>query len=145
MKKIILSFLTGVLFTVAFSQETVLPTPPQKGLVFIKNATIHVGNGQTIENGTVAFEKGKLTYVGATSGAPSDQSKYDVVNAAGKHVYPGFIIMNSQLGLQEVSAVPVSELSRPQQGRSRISCQHLSEAAGWEWAVALGAKGLAGI
>jgi hypothetical protein len=53
----------------------------------------------------VAFENGKLTYVGPTTGAPSDQSKYDVINASGKHVYPGFIVTNSKLGLEEVSAV----------------------------------------
>ena len=29
----------------------------------------------------------------------------DVIAASGKHIYPGFIITNAQLGLEEVSAV----------------------------------------
>ena len=93
-----------VIFSFSHSQ-TPTPAGPQQKPMMITGAIIHVGNGQTIENGTVAFENGKLTYVGAAASAPADQSKFEVINATGKHVYPGFILTNSQLGLQEVSAV----------------------------------------
>lgn len=88
----------------AFAQ---VPTPagPQQKPFLVTGVSVHTGNGQTINNGAVAFENGKLTYVGAASGAPSDPSKYEVINASGKHVYPGFIMTNSRLGLEEVSAV----------------------------------------
>jgi imidazolonepropionase-like amidohydrolase len=106
MKNIISKYILLAVFSscTAFAQ---VPTPatPQQKPVLITGASIHTGNGQTINNGAVAFENGKLTYVGAASGAPSDQSKYEVINAIGKHVYPGFIITNSRLGLEEVSAV----------------------------------------
>lgn len=81
------------------------PAPVQQKAVLITGATIHTGNGQTINGGAVAFENGKLTYVGATASAPADKSKFDVIDATGKHVYPGFIMTNSQLGLEEVSSV----------------------------------------
>ena len=98
--------IVGLVIVTASTLNAQIPTPApaQTKAVMITGATIHVGNGQTIDNGTVAFDNGKLTYVGAASGAPTDQSKFDVINASGKHVYPGFIVMNSVLGLQEVSS-----------------------------------------
>ena len=86
----------------ANAQETVLPAKPQKGLVFIKNATIHVGNGKVIENGTIKIKDGKIEEVGANLPVPADDvSVYDV---KGKHVYPGLILPTSTLGLVEISA-----------------------------------------
>lgn len=86
----------------ANAQETVLPAKPQKGLVFIKNATIHVGNGKVIENGTIKIKDGKIEEVGANLPVPADDvSVYDV---KGKHVYPGLILPTSSLGLVEISA-----------------------------------------
>lgn len=106
MKKIFLKLTIGaMIISFAAEAQTPTPAPVQQKPVMITGATIHTGTGQTIENGTIAFENGKLTYVGAAASAPADQAKYDLITATGKHVYPGFIITNSQLGLQEVSAV----------------------------------------
>lgn len=101
MRKIFLAI--AVCFTLlANAQETVLPAKPQKGLVFIKNATIHVGNGKVIENGTIKIKDGKIEEVGANLPIPADDvSVYDV---KGKHVYPGLILPTSSLGLVEISA-----------------------------------------
>ena len=41
------------------------PAPAQKETIALTNATIHVGNGQVIKNGTVVFNNGKITEVGA--------------------------------------------------------------------------------
>ena len=100
MKKIF-SFLFLLTALVGVAQ---VPTPAgaQTKPILITGATIHTGTGQVIENGAVAFENGKLTYVGAT--APADRAKYDVINAQGKHVYPGFIMTNSILGLIEIES-----------------------------------------
>jgi imidazolonepropionase-like amidohydrolase len=65
--------------------------------------TAHLGNGQIIKNSAVGFENGKLTVVG-TAGS-TDNSGYEVVQISGKHVYPGFILPNSQVGLVEVSSI----------------------------------------
>jgi len=86
----------------ATAQETVLPAKPQKGIIYIKNATIHVGNGKVIENGTIKIKDGKIEEVGTNLPVPADDvSVYDV---KGKHVYPGLILPTSSLGLVEISA-----------------------------------------
>src|SRR4051812_21139650 len=69
--------------------------------ISVTNVTIHVGNGTIIENGMVAFADGKFTYVGTPN-----KMKYDVaIDGGGKHLYPGFILMNSTIGLREIDAV----------------------------------------
>jgi Imidazolonepropionase and related amidohydrolases len=102
MKKI-LFIQTLLLFTlVSLAQETVLPTPKQTGVMYIKNATIHVGNGKVIENGVIKIKDGKIDEVGTNISVPESAT---VVDAKGKQVYPGLILPTSNLGLVEVSAV----------------------------------------
>ena len=102
---IILIIFSLIALTQRLFGQVPTPAPEQQKPIMISGATIHTGTGQTIESGTVAFENGKITYVGSSASAPADKSKYEIINANGKHVYPGFIMTNSQLGLQEVSAV----------------------------------------
>jgi imidazolonepropionase-like amidohydrolase len=108
MRKILLAIST-CLFIAVQAQETVLPAPPQKGYVYIKNATIHVGNGKVIENGTIKIKDGKIEEVGANIAAPDGAN---VVDAKGKHVYPGLILPTSNLGLVEVSSVRATNDTR---------------------------------
>jgi imidazolonepropionase-like amidohydrolase len=105
MKKIFFSIILSGLFLSAVSQETVMPTPPQKGTMFIKNATIHVGNGTVINNGVIQIKDGKIEKVGSDISVPADAKAID---AKGKHVYPGIILPVSNLGLVEISAVRAS-------------------------------------
>jgi len=102
MKKIIVTIL---IFSCAIvnAQETVLPAPPQKGEMYIKNATIHVGNGKVIENGIIKIKDGKIAEVGTTVAIPPGNSQVYDVN--GKQVYPGLILATSSLGLVDISAV----------------------------------------
>ena len=90
--------------TFAMAQKPV-PAPPQSKPIALTGGTAHIGNGQVIENALITFDKGKLTNVVDGSVAKVDLSGYEVINAAGKHIYPGFILPNSQVGLEEVSAV----------------------------------------
>jgi imidazolonepropionase-like amidohydrolase len=100
MKNLMLILLL-ICFNTAYSQDNIYPATPQKEAMAITNATIHVGNGQVINNGTIVFDKGKITYVGPATGAPASAQLTDV---KGKHVYPGLIMSNSQLGLVEVGS-----------------------------------------
>ena len=88
------------------SQENIYPAKENKGITYIKNATIHVGNGKVIENGIIKISNGKIEKVGTDIAVPSDNST--VVDAKGKHVYPGLILPVSSLGLIEMSAVRAS-------------------------------------
>lgn len=85
------------------AQETVYPAKEQKGLLFIRNATVHVGNGQVIENCTIQVHDGKIEKVGPNLPIPMDDVK--VYDAKGKQVYPGLILASSLLGLVEVNSV----------------------------------------
>ena len=110
MRKIFFLTVFTVFASLAFSQANVLPAGPQKGLLYITNATIHVGNGTVIENGTIQVRDGKIEKVGKDITVPQDNAQ--VVDAKGKHVYPGLILPTSALGLIEISAVRASNDSR---------------------------------
>jgi imidazolonepropionase-like amidohydrolase len=69
------------------------------------NGVAHLGNGEVIENSAIAFENGKITMVVDATVARIDGSKYETVDISGKHVYPGFILPNTSLGLVEVESV----------------------------------------
>lgn len=104
MKKLLSYILLGLFtFSAAMAQETVYPGKDYKGLLFITNAVIHVGNGQVIEKGTIKVNNGKIEQVGQNIAIPADDVK--VFDAKGKHVYPGLILASSQLGLSEVPTV----------------------------------------
>jgi imidazolonepropionase-like amidohydrolase len=87
----------------AFSQATISPAKPQSKPIIITGATIHVGNGQVINNGYIAFDKGKITAIG--EGAAVNTAGAELINATGKHVYPGFIVPVTDLGLVEYESV----------------------------------------
>ena len=98
------SFFSMVLMMLGFAataQDNVYPAPPQKGTFALTNATIHVGNGQVIENGMVVVSNGKIVDVRPT--APiADIAVFD---CKGQHIYPGLILSSSQLGLVEINSV----------------------------------------
>lgn len=102
MKKLFAIFLSA--FSLMAAAQ--IPTPPgvQSKPILIMGATIHTGTGQVIENGSLAFENGKITYVGTEAPAIAARTRFDVINAQGKHVYPGFILANSILGLVEIES-----------------------------------------
>ena len=81
------------------------PGTPQEKPVYIVGGTIHIGNGEVIENGVVAFDKGVITLVSEDANMKIDTEKNKLINAKGKHIYPGFISPNSLIGLVEINAV----------------------------------------
>jgi imidazolonepropionase-like amidohydrolase len=83
------------------AQQT--PAPAQSETISITGVTAHIGNGNVIENATIVFENGKITAIGTNATAQGR-----IINARGKHVYPGFIAANSTLGLVEIDAVRAS-------------------------------------
>ena len=102
MKKIF-STLSVLLLVAGFTkaQEVIYPAKENKGRTFITGGTVHVGNGTVIENGTVEINNGKITNVGTGITAASGAT---VIDAKGKHVYPGLILPSCDLGLKEIGA-----------------------------------------
>ena len=100
MKKLLL--LLSILISIqSFSQSNVLPAAAQSETIALTHATIHVGNGDVINDGTIVFSKGKILSVN-TSAAPSDTK---VIDCSGKQIYPGIILADCALGLEEIGAL----------------------------------------
>jgi imidazolonepropionase-like amidohydrolase len=93
--------LTILLASTGRAQQT--PAPEQSETISITGATLHLGNGQVVENGTITFTDGTITALGA--GLTGEGR---VIDASGKHVYPGFIAPGKSLGLIEINAVRAS-------------------------------------
>src|SRR5436190_5619156 len=89
------------------SAQNPAPASEQAQPILIQGGTLHTGNGKVIENGIVTFVNGKITYVGDAIGKNSlkDLNSYKVIDAKGKHIYPGIIALNTIIGLSEIDLV----------------------------------------
>jgi imidazolonepropionase-like amidohydrolase len=95
------------------TQAQQIPAKKQTKSVLITNATAHIGNGEVIENAVIGFKDGKLSLVADARLIRLDMSSYEqIIDATGKHVYPGFIAPNSTVGLVEIDAVKASDDER---------------------------------
>lgn len=102
MKKYIQYSLIAFFFAgTIIAQQT--PAPKQTEAVTIHGATAHLGNGKVINNSLIIFKDGKITFVGSANVKRAWEGT--VVDAKGKHIYPGFIAANASLGLSEIDAV----------------------------------------
>ena len=103
-KQIIYSILFFLLIGNSFAQQT--PASKQSTAFSIEGATAHLGDGTVIDDSLIMFTNGKITFVGSAKMRIARQGT--IINAKGKHVYPGFIAANSTLGLGEIDAVKAS-------------------------------------
>ncbi len=85
-----------------FGQSVVMNNPGRKPAFAIRNATIYPVTAAPIPNGTIVFDKGVITAVGANVAIPQGAT---VVDGTGLSVYPGLIDSGTQVGLLEVSSV----------------------------------------
>ncbi|MGB1480396.1 MAG: amidohydrolase family protein [Flavobacteriales bacterium] len=105
-KQLFLSAALAAATAGAWSQPT--PAPEQARSVLILGATAHLGTGDVLEDCAVGFRDGKIDYVGRSFQV--NRQKYDdLVDATGQHLYPGFIVTNTTLGLQEIGAVRATQ------------------------------------
>lgn len=91
-----------MLLTSYVSAHDQIPGAPQSKPIALVGGTIHTIDGARIKNGTVVFEKGKITAVGQKVSLPKGCVKVDVT---GKQIYPGLMESFSNLGLKEIGAV----------------------------------------
>ncbi|TXK50287.1 amidohydrolase family protein [Pontibacter qinzhouensis] len=81
------------------------------GLVVFTNATIHTDYKTTLENATLLIRNGKVEAVGTAVKIPAGAV---VVDAKGKHIYPGLVDMFSSYGMPEVKRSTRNWMSPPQ-------------------------------
>jgi len=99
--KNILTILFSIIIIKSFSQSNVLPAPAQTEAIALTHATIHTGNGDVIDDGTIVFANGKITAVGKSA----DVANAKVIDCSGKQIYPGLILTDSYIGLAEIGAI----------------------------------------
>ena len=105
MKKLNILLLTLLVSFSGLAQQT--PAPKQSNAYSIEGATLHMGNGNVIKNALIMFDNGKITFVGSAMMKIARQG--EIIDAKGKHVYPGFIAPAKTLGLVEIDAVRASK------------------------------------
>lgn len=95
----------AILAPAALDAQVRMTVPPQAEPIAIQGATIHTVTNGVIENGTIIFNDGVITAIGADLDIPAGTR---VVDGAGKHIYPGLIDAYSTVGISEIGAVDVS-------------------------------------
>ena len=79
-----------------------LVAPAHAAKLALVGGTIHPVTGAVIERGSILIDGERITAVGANLATPTDAT---VIDCTGKHVYPGLISANTQLGLIEISTI----------------------------------------
>ena len=73
--------------------------PGEAGKYAITGATVHTVTHGDVANATLVFENGRIVSIEANGPVPAGAK---VIDQKGRHVYPGFVDANTQLGLIEV-------------------------------------------
>ena len=82
-----------------------IPGAPQKQPILIQNAVLHTVSNGTLVNHSLLIKEGKIAEVAPSIAA---EPNYEVIDAQGKHVYPGLFDSLSYLGLVEIDSVNAS-------------------------------------
>lgn len=101
------SLILGLTFSASFAIVPT-PAPDQSGPIALTGAIIHVGDGTVIGDGVITFDEGIITAVGSASDN-INLTNHEVFDVQGRHVYPGFVLPNTSLGLTEVSSVRATQ------------------------------------
>ena len=101
----LITLITVGVFTVQ-AQQT--PGAKQSEPIAIVGGTAHIGNGSILENSLIIFENGVIKNFSEYLGT-EDLTQMKVIDAKNQHLYPGFIVPNSTLGLIEIDAVRASD------------------------------------
>lgn len=104
MKKLKISLFLAIIMATNLINAQQTPAATQSEAITIVGATAHIGNGEVIDNSLIIFENGVLTQV-LDATTTKMQYRGTIINAEGKHVYPGFIAPNTTLGLVEIASV----------------------------------------
>ena len=92
---------------IAFNANAQRPAPgkAQSKPMAVIGATLHVGNGTVIEHAALLIENGKIISIGDARTIRLNPSTTTIIEANGKHIYPGLIAGDTQLGLVEVESI----------------------------------------
>jgi len=87
--------------------EGPLPDVPLSGeLLAITNAVLHPITSPELAKGTLLLSGGRIVALGTELAIPAGARTID---AAGRHVYPGLIALDTNVGLLEIGSVPATD------------------------------------
>jgi imidazolonepropionase-like amidohydrolase len=98
-------FILANFASIAQSADVPVPATVQSKSILLRGGTAHIGNGSVVENAAIGFVNGKITLVTTANSLSGNAGFDEVIDVTGKHIYPGFIAVNSTLGLTEIDAV----------------------------------------
>ena len=101
----VISAVVAPLLPSSATAQVRMTAPPQSQPIALQGATIHTVTNGVIENGTILFNNGVITAIGTDVQLPAGTR---VVDASGKHIYPGLIDAYSTVGISEIGSVDVS-------------------------------------
>ena len=84
----VISAVVAPLLPSSATAQVRMTVPPQSQPIALQGATIHTVTNGVIENGTILFNNGVITAIGTDVQLPAGTR---VVDASGKHIYPGLI------------------------------------------------------
>lgn len=96
--------LSTLAITLSAQAHNLVPAHKQTQSVLIKNATVHTVIQGVLTNTDVLIENGKISALGPQLSTNTTAST-QVVDASGKHLYPGLIALDTSLGLVEIEMV----------------------------------------
>ncbi|MEM7809740.1 MAG: amidohydrolase, partial [Planctomycetota bacterium] len=78
--------------------------PGDREDVVLIGGTVHTVEGETIEDGVVVINAGKIELV-MTAGDFDPQAEANLIDVTGHHIYPGMIDSATTIGMVEIGAV----------------------------------------
>lgn len=100
-----LLMVTSVALGFEASAHDMIPGSPQGQPILIKNATLHTVTHGVQSNSDLLFEQGRISAIGTDLSPPANTR---IIDGSGKHLYPGLLLMGSQVGIREIGAVRAS-------------------------------------
>ncbi len=100
-KYLIIIFTTSISFAIK-AQDNISPAKAYTGVTIITNATVHTGTGLVLNNTSIQINNGKIEKISNDISGAFPTAR--VVDATGMHVYPGFILSNTNIGLREIAS-----------------------------------------
>lgn len=96
------SFVLSAFASLVAFANPLIPPAPQATPLLLRGATVHPVSGADLPATDVLIVKGKIAAIGPKLAVPAGAR---VIEAAGKHIYPGLIAANTLLGLQEIGSI----------------------------------------
>lgn len=95
-----------VFLTALATAQVPWPAPENHQKILIRYGTAHIGNGTVVQNAYIIIEGREISQVLDANKARINTQDFDtIIEAEGKHIYPGFTVMDSRLGLTEIDAI----------------------------------------